>query len=141
MDVVTTTWSFGAAIAIVLAAVSGVVWFVERRDAASLMLCILGVGVGASGYAELGLMRSATPAEYGEWLRWYHPAAFLAMCGQVLFVRYYLGTGRWWLIWAFVFMRTVILVVNFSVQPNVTFSSITSLRQVPLLGRTGIGRR
>ena len=134
MDIVTVIWSLGAAVAIVLAAVSGIFWFVERRDAASLMLCILGVGVGASGYAELGLMLSTTPSEYGEWLRWYHPATYLALCGQVFFVRYYLGTGRWWLIWAFIFMRTVILTVNFSVRPNVTFSSIASLRKVSLLG-------
>jgi signal transduction histidine kinase len=98
------------------------------------MLCALGVAAAASGYAELGLMHSATPAEYGEWLRWYHVPIFLALIAQLLFVRYYLGTGRLWLMWAVIFARSVVFVVNFSVHPNFNLSNIVSLRRVSLLG-------
>src|SRR5262249_52360381 len=72
--------------------------------------------------------------EYGEWLRWYHLPLFLGLMAQMLFVRYYLGTGREWLMWAAILARSAVLVVNFSVCPNVNFASIVSLRTVPLFG-------
>jgi len=118
----------------VLAAVCGWVWLIERWDLATLMLCTVGIATAAAGYAELGLMHSATVAEYGEWLRWYHVPIFFAVIAQLLFVHYYLGTGRLWLMWAIIFARSVVLVVNFSVHPNFNFSSIASLRRVSLLG-------
>ena len=135
MDIVTIIWSLSAAVAVALAAVSGMVWLIERRDAAGLMLCILSLGAAAAAYVELGMMHSTTPTEYGQWVRWYHPAGFLALTGQVFFIRYYLGTGRWWLIWTFMIARTVMLVVNFLVQPNLNFLEIVSLRKVSLFGQ------
>jgi hypothetical protein len=86
----------------VLAAVCGWVWLIERRDLATLMLCTVGIATAAAGYAELGLMHSATVAEYGEWLRWYHVPIFFAVIAQLLFVHYYVGTGRLWLMWAII---------------------------------------
>jgi two-component system, LuxR family, sensor kinase FixL len=134
MEAVTLLWSFGAAIAATLAVVCGLVWLIERRDLASLMLCILGVATAASAYAELGMMHSATPGEYGAWLRGYHLPVFLALMAQLLFVHYYLGTGREWLMWSVILARSAVLVVNFLVQPNFNFASIVSLRTVPLFG-------
>src|SRR5215471_2350544 len=134
MEPVTILWTSGATVAMMLAAACGVMWLIERRDLNSLTLCIFGFGIAASGYFELGMMRSVTAAEYGEWVRWYHLPVFLALIAPLLFVHYYLGTGRSWLMWAIIFMRFVVLVINFSVQPNFNFSSIDSLQQVPLLG-------
>jgi signal transduction histidine kinase len=134
MEMVTILWSFCAAVAMVLAAVCGWIWLIERRDLATLMLCTVGIATAACGYAELGLMHSTTVAEYAEWLRWYHVPIFFAVIAQLLFVHYYLGTGRLWLMWAIIFARSVVLVVNFSVHPNFNFLSIASLRRVSLLG-------
>lgn len=134
MEAVTILWSLGAAVALTLAVVCGLVWLIERRDPASLMLCILGIATAASGFAELGMMRSVTPADYGLWLRWYHLPVFLAWIGQLFFVHYYLGTGRPWLMWTIVVARVVVLVVNFSVHPNFNFAAIVSLRTMPLFG-------
>src|SRR5580765_3422093 len=131
---VTILWSFCGAVAIALAAVCGFVWLIERRNLASLMLCAVGVAAAASGYVELGLMHSATAAEYGEWLRWNHVPLFFAFISLLFFVHYYLGTGRLWLMWAFIFARSVVLVANFSLHPSVNFSDIVSLRRVSLLG-------
>ena len=66
MEMVTILWSLCGTVAIALAAVCGWLWLIERRDLASLTLCVLGVAAAASGYAELGLMHTATVAEYGE---------------------------------------------------------------------------
>src|SRR5689334_17559237 len=134
METVTILWSLYTAVAIMLAAVCGLVWLIERRDLATLMLGILGVAAAVAAYAELGMMHSATAGEYGEWLRWYHLPVFLTLVGQLLFVHYYLGAGRAWLLWAVIFGRSVVLAVNFLVHPNFNFSNIASLRQVSLLG-------
>ena len=61
---VTILWSLCGTVAIALAAVCGWLWLIERRDRASLMLCVLGVAAASSGWVELGFLHAATPAEY-----------------------------------------------------------------------------
>jgi signal transduction histidine kinase len=134
MEIVASLWSIGAAVAVTLAAVCGLVWLIERRDPASLMLCILGVATAVSAFVELGMLQSATAAEYGAWLRWYYLPVCLALVSMLLFVHYYLGTGRVWLMWTIIFARSVVVLVNFSVHPNFGFSDIVSLSSVSLFG-------
>jgi signal transduction histidine kinase len=134
MQTVTILWSIGAAIAITLAAVCGLVWLIERRDASSLMLCILGLATAASAYGELGMLHSATPEEFGQWLRWYYLPVFIALASMLLFVHCYLGTGRAWFLWIVIAARLGQVVVNFAVQPNFGFAEIVSLRSVSLFG-------
>jgi C4-dicarboxylate-specific signal transduction histidine kinase len=134
MQAVTSLWTFAAGALIVLGGLCGTAWMVERRAPASLMLCVLGIAAGTSAYIELGMMHSSTPAEYGELLRWYHVPASLALLAQVLFVHYFLGTSRLWLMWVVIFSRMLVLAVNVPLHPNMNFSTITSLRYVSLLG-------
>jgi signal transduction histidine kinase len=134
MESVTVLWSVSAAAAIVLAVLCGLMWLVERREIAALMLCVLGVATAASAYAELGMMHSATPEEYGAWLRWYHLPVYVALIAQILFVHFYLRTSRIWLMWAVIAARSFVLVVNFAVELNFNFSTIVSLRSASLLG-------
>jgi signal transduction histidine kinase len=131
---VTILWSLCGTVATALAAVCGWLWLVERQDRASLMLCFLGVAAAGSSYFELGFMHSATAAEYAELQRWSHVPIFLGFISLVLFAHYYLGTGRLWFLWMIILMRSVVLVVNFSVHPSFNFVSIDSLRRVTLLG-------
>jgi len=134
MEMVTILWSLCGIAGIALAAVCGWLGLTERRDRASLMLCFLGVAAAGSSYFELGFMHSATAAEYAELQRWSHVPIFLGFISLVLFVHYYLGTSRLWFLWMIILMRSVVLVVNFSVHPSINFVSIDSLRRVSLLG-------
>jgi signal transduction histidine kinase len=131
---VTILWSLCGTVAIALAAVCGWLWLVERRDRASLMLCLLGVAAAGSSYIELALMHSATAPEYAELQRWYHVPIFLSFISLVLFAHHYLGTGRLWLLWTIVVMRSVVLILDFVFDPGFTFISIDSLRRTSLLG-------
>jgi signal transduction histidine kinase len=83
---------------------------------------------------ELGMIYAETPAEYGEWLRWYHLPIFLTLVGTLFLVRSYLGTGRMWLLWTIVAARALVLVVNFAVQPNFNFREIVALDRLAFLG-------
>jgi signal transduction histidine kinase len=134
MEHVAVIWSVGAAAGMVLAVLCGLMWLMDRRELAGLMLFVLGVATAFSAYAELGMMHSATPAEYGAWLRWYHLPIFFALIAQVLFVCFYLETVTKWLMWGAIVARSFVIVVNFSVDPNYHFSSIESLRSVSVLG-------
>jgi signal transduction histidine kinase len=80
------------------------------------------------------MLHAATPAAFGEWLRWYHLPLYPALIAQVLFVHFYLDSSTKWLMWSVILVRSFVLVVNFSIDPNYHFSSIESLHFVPLLG-------
>jgi signal transduction histidine kinase len=134
MGNLTTLWSVGAVAAIVLAVLCWLMWLVERREIAALMLGVLGVATAASAYAELGMMHSATPEQYGAWLRWYHLPVYIALITQILFVHFYLRTSRMWVMCAAIAGRSFVLVTNFAVEPNFNFSAIASLRSTSLLG-------
>ena len=131
---VTILWSLCGIAGIALAAVCGWLGLTERQGRASLMLCFLGVAAAGSSYFELGFMHSASVEEYAELQRWSHVPVFLALISLVLFAHYYLGTSRLWLLWTIILMRSLVLVVNFSVHPSFNFVSIDSLRRVSLLG-------
>jgi len=134
MSLVTILWSMGAAAALTLAAVYGATWLFERRLLANLFFSISAIATALCARCELGMMHSATPAEFGEWVRWYHLPLFLVFLSQGLFVLSYLGAGRRRLFWTIMSMRAVYLAVNFSVSPNVFFREILSLHHVYFLG-------
>jgi signal transduction histidine kinase len=75
-----------------------------------------------------------TPAEYGNWVRWYNLSIYVALVGIVLFVHYYLGTGRRWLLWLIVLARSLVVFVNFCVRPNFNFRQIITLDHISFLG-------
>jgi signal transduction histidine kinase len=134
MGFVTILWSLAAGVSLTLAVVSGSVGITERRDRAALTLTVLGVSVAVSAYIELWMMNSATASEYGSWLRWYHIPFFFAVLAQILFIHYYLGTGRLWLMWTVIVMRLAVLAGNFTVHPNFNFSSIANIQHPYFLG-------
>jgi signal transduction histidine kinase len=134
MSLVTVLWAMGAAGAMMLAIVYGATWALEKRLVPNLFFCLTALAVAASARCELGMMHSATPAEFGEWLRWYHLPVFFVFVFQGLFVRFYLRSGRWWLLWIVLSLRLIIVVANFLLHPNVNFLEIDSLRHVPFLG-------
>jgi signal transduction histidine kinase len=134
MNTVMILWAGMAGAALSIAAVQGLLWLLDRRGVASLAFCIAAVGVAGLSIAELGMMHSASPAEYGAWVRWFHVPNFLAVAGLVVFVHLQFGTGRVWLAALIVAVRSFLLAVNFLVEPNVNWSGISSLRTMPFLG-------
>jgi PAS domain S-box-containing protein len=54
--------------------------------------------------------------------------------GILLFVRFYMGAGRSWLIWTIIAVRGAILLLNFALQRNFNFQRIVSIERVRFLG-------
>jgi len=134
MSWLTIIWSLAAGMSLTLAAINVLVWLFDRRNLGNLLFAIIAASVAAMARTELGMMHAATPAEYGEWMRWSHVPIFFIIPGMVLFVRVHLGTGRLWLAWIIFAIRCVVLAGNFLVQPNFNWQEITSLERVVLLG-------
>jgi signal transduction histidine kinase len=132
---VTVTWLLVASASLTLS-VEHLVIGVRRRHTANLAFVATGLSVVAIAGFELALMRAATPAGYGELVRWMHLPIFVLVVSLVLFVRTFFRAGRFGLAVAVVVTRTAALIVNFLHAPNLNFAEITRLRRVPFLGDT-----
>ena len=134
MNAVVILWAGVAGTALTLAGVHGFLWVLDRRTPANLAFCLVAVSVAGISMAELGMMHSTTPAEYGSWVRWFHLPNFVAIVALIAFVRLEFGAGRLWLAATIVALRSVLLALNFILHPNANWSEISSLRTVPFFG-------
>jgi PAS domain S-box-containing protein len=69
-----------------------------------------------------------TVAQYAALIRWVHVPVWVLILSFVAFARLYLHAGRRWLAWSIYGLRTLVLIVNFILTPNINFRAITSLR-------------
>lgn len=65
-----------------------------------------------------------------------HVPAAMILVALVWFIRSYLGAGRLWLAWSITGLRVLVLIVNFSLPPNIIFDEIYALNSVSFLGET-----
>jgi len=134
MSYVTVIWSVIAACALLLALMYGCVWIMDRTQRASLAFTFEALAVVGAVIVELGMMRSTSAAEWGEWVRWNQVPVLVRTAGLVAFIRLYFGTGRPWLMAAVVGSRVIVAVGSFLIDPNFNFSRIDSIQQAPFLG-------
>src|SRR4051812_20155198 len=105
-------------VALAIAALYGTLWLLDRPAVANLAFCVVAIGVAGLSIAQLGMMHSASPAEYGEWVRWFHVPNFLAVAGLVVFVHLLFRSRRLWLSGAVVGLRLGFLRVQFFGGPD-----------------------
>ncbi|HOW17935.1 MAG TPA: ATP-binding protein [Phycisphaerae bacterium] len=134
MSVVTIIWSMTAAASLMLAAVYLLIWIGQRKQVAHLAFSLIAVGVTAFAGCELAMMYAGTPARYAAIVRWIHVPAWVMIVSFVWFTRTYLHAGRPWLGWTIIGLRTLSLLVNFSLPANATFRQITAIKHVSFLG-------
>ena len=128
MSWITIVWSMNAAACLTLAAIYLVVWCKQREGWAHLLFSVTAVAAAAIAAFELAMMHAGTVGQYEALLRWIHVPVWVLTLSFVAFVRLYLRAGRPWLAWSICSLRTLVLVVNFIVTPNINFRRITSLR-------------
>jgi PAS domain S-box-containing protein len=117
-----------------LAFLQFIVWWKDRAARANLVFAVGAVAVAAFAGLELALMRAETPAQFGTVARWIHVPGWVLIVSIVAFVRLYLKAGRLWLAWTVVAMRTLALILNFVISPNINYRKLTALRHMPFLG-------
>src|SRR5215471_14898619 len=133
MSWVTVIWSVGAGACLTLAFLQFIVWWKDRIARANLVFSLGAVAVAVFASLELALMRAETLEQFGTITRWIHVPAWVLIVSIVAFVRLYLSAGRRWLAWTIVAVRTLSLVLNFVLSPNINYRKITALRHLPFL--------
>ena len=134
MSWVTVLWSIGVGACITLAFLQFVVWWKDRAARANLVFSIGAVAVAAFAGFEFALMRAETPDQLSRVIRWIHVPAWVLIVSIVVFVRLYLNAGRRWLAWTVVAVRTLSLILNFVLAPNINYRELTALRRISFLG-------
>jgi len=134
MSWVTVIWSMVSSACLTLAGVHGLVWWRRREVRAHALFALSAVGTALLAGTEIWMMHAETPGEIGRALRWLFAAAWLVSVSLVGFVRRYLRAGRPWLAWTVYGARTLALILNFALPPNLGYRVITGVRQIPFLG-------
>ena len=136
MSWVTVIWSIGSGGCLTLTVIYFAVWWNNRAERANLVFALLAIAVASFAALELTVMRARTPEQLGVLVRWLHVPAWVMIASLVVFVRLYLRAGRRWLGWTVVGLRTLSLVLNFLLSPNINFRQITAVQRIPFLGET-----
>ena len=129
MSWITIVWSMNAAACLTLAAIYLVAWCKQRQVLAHLAFSITAVAAAVIAAFELAMMHAGTVGQYEALIRWIHVPVWVLTVALVAFVRLYLHAGRPWLAWSICGLRTLVLILNFILMPNLNFRRITSLRQ------------
>jgi PAS domain S-box-containing protein len=80
------------------------------------------------------MLRADRVNQYAALVRWIHVPVWVLTVAFVAFVRRYLKAGRAWLAWSIYSIRTLVLVLNFVLTPNINFLAITKIRHLSLWG-------
>jgi PAS domain S-box-containing protein len=136
MNWVTIVWSMGAGACLTLAVIHIVVWWKDRTARANPVFSVTAIAVAAFAAIEFAMMRAETPEQFGIAVRWVHVPVWVITVSLVIFVRLYLKAGRLWLAWAVVGLRTLSLILNFTLSPNINYRQMTALRHVSFLGES-----
>ena len=113
-----------------LAAIYFVVWCKQRGSWMYLAFSCSAVAVAALTAFELTQLRAHTVEQYSAVLRWTQFPVWTLVVSLVIFVRLYFHAGRPWLAWSVCGLRTLALILNFILMPNLSYREITSLRRV-----------
>jgi PAS domain S-box-containing protein len=93
-----------------------------------LLFSCSAVAAAVIALIELAMLHGNTVGQYAELIRWIHLPVWVLTLSFVAFVRLYLHAGRPWLAWSIYGLRTLVLILNFILTPNINFRAITSIR-------------
>ena len=136
MSWITVVWSMNAAACLTLAGIYLLVWCKQRASWVYLVFSCSAVATAAIALLELALMRADATVQYGVIMRWVQLPVWTLIVSLVVFVRLYLRAGRPWLAWSVCGLRTLALILNFFLTPNLSYRSISSLRHLSWWGET-----
>lgn len=134
MPWMTVAWSMTAGACLVMAFVNLLSWFAARSAWDRLFLCLLAAATAALALCELWLLKSQTPTDYAQAVRWFHVPAWVTLVSLVGFVHFHFQAGRPWLGWTVCGLRTLALALNFQSESSINYIEITRLHKVSLFG-------
>src|SRR5215475_13191154 len=130
MSWITVMWSMNAAACLTLAAIYFVVWCKQRGSWMYFAFSCSALAGAALTALELTQLQAHTVEQYSAVLRWTQVPVWMLVVSLVIFVRLYFHAGRPWLAWSVCGLRTLALILNFILIPNLSYREITSLSRV-----------
>ena len=134
MNWITIVWSMNAGACLTLAAIYLVVWCRQRESWVHLLFSCSAIAAAAIAVLELAMLHTQTVERYEALVRWIHVPVWVLLLSFVAFVRLYLRAGRPWLAWSIYGLRTLVLIVNFILTPNINFRKLTDIYHLGLWG-------
>jgi signal transduction histidine kinase len=123
-----------AATSLTLGMIQLLAWWQNREKRERLLFALMTVATAWMAFCELAMMQAKTPGDFGFALRWLHVPVLLNFFAITGFALVHLRAGRRWLAGMLLALRSVSLVINFSVEPNINFREITGLQEILFLG-------
>jgi len=99
-----------------------------------LLFSCSAIAAAAIAVIELAMLHTQTAERYEALVRWIHVPTWILLLSFVAFVRLYLRAGRLWLAWSIYGLRTLVLILNFVLTPNINFRKITNIHHLRLWG-------
>jgi len=121
----------GACLAVGL--IHGVVGLKRTGELAHLAFSVIAFSYAAITVSELLLIRTQSPGEFGEILRWTHVPLSVGVIATIVFVRTYFRAGRLWLAWGIVTLQVLSLILNFLLHPNIHRNPWAAVEEASLL--------
>ena len=112
------------------------IWSRRRDTWEHLLFALAALGTAGVAWCDLAMCHASSPAAFATAARWIQPCLFLTLIPLAFFVRLYLSAGRTWFLWAFLVIRTAIVVLDFTFGQNINFLEITDLQKTVWLGET-----
>ena len=134
MNWITIVWSMNAGACLTLAAIYLVVWCRQRESWVHLLFSCSAIAAATIAVLELAMLHTQTVERYEALVRWIHVPVWVLLLSFVAFVRLYLRAGRPWLAWSIYGLRTLVLIVNFILTPNINFRKLTDIHHLGLWG-------
>ncbi len=110
------------------------VWCKQRESWPHLLFSCSAVAAAVIAVIELAMLHGKTVGQYAALIRWIHLPVWMLTLSFVAFVRLYLRAGRRWLAWSIYGLRTLVLILNFVLTPNINFRQVTSIRHLSWWG-------
>ena len=123
----------GGCIAIALPNLLAGIWL---RRAAHLFFVAVTLAVIGIATAELFMILASSVEHFAQALRWIQLPVFVGVVSLVGFVRFYFGTGQWWLGATVCVARFACLILSFILPYGLNLREITGLRHYRFLGET-----
>ena len=136
MDPVSVIWSLIAGACFTLGLVYLMAWVNEVGQREHLAFFVLAASLGCLTLFELAIMRSDSPAEAGQAIRWAHVPGATMVVSIVVFLQLYFGSRRLWLGYLACALRLAAVALNFHFEPNLNFSAISHVESITLFGET-----
>jgi PAS domain S-box-containing protein len=134
MSWITIVWAMNAGACLTLAAIYCVVWSKQRENWLYLLFSCSAIAAAGVAVFELAMLHAHSVGQYEALMRWIHVPVWVLTLSFVAFVRRYFHAGRAWLAWSVYGLRTLVLILNFILTPNINFLAITRIRHLSWWG-------